>query len=222
MKILLIEDDPEIARYLLNSLRIEPCEVCIAADGHAAIRAAMASTYDLILLDLGIPGRSGAEVLKHLRDANVQLPIIIVSATTDTDTKVRMFDLGADDYVEKPFAYAELLARIRSLMRKQKIAVGAKLAYHDILLDLKKRQASRNGNILSLREKEIRILEYFLMHPEQVLTREMIMNYVWGPSVERATNVVDVHIHYLREHIDKPYAAPMVRTVNTVGYKLCK
>jgi DNA-binding response OmpR family regulator len=222
MKILLVEDDPDITQALLNVLRLEPFEVFAVGDGHATMRTIQSNTYDMVLLDLAIPKRSGDEVLKHIRDANMQLPVIIITATADIATKVRLFELGADDVLVKPFACAELVARIKSVLRKQKIEVSSKLSYHDILLDLKKHEASRNGQPIVLREKEIRILEYFLMHPEQVLTREMIMNYVWGPSVERIANVVDVHIHYLRERIDKPYDTPMVKTVSNVGYKLCK
>lgn len=222
MKILLVEDDPSVSRSLVYALRLERFEVILVGDGAAALRSAVAIPFDLIILDLLLPERSGDQVLKHLRDANVQTPVIILTGLLDLYTKIQLFDLGADDFMVKPFEFLELLARIKAVMRKQKIEMGSKLTYHDLLLDLRRHEATRNGEKLILREKEIKILEYFLMHPEQVLTREMIMNYVWGPSIERATNVVDVHIHYLREKMDKPYGTALVKTVSSVGYKLSK
>ncbi len=222
MRVLVAEDDPVISQALLDAFQLEHFETVTIADGAEALHAIFSRSFDLILLDMMLPEQNGDQVLKHVRDANIQTPVIILSALDDIYTKVLAFDIGADDYMVKPFEFQELLARMKALLRKRKVETSTKLTYQDLLLDLPKHEVSRSGATLGLREKEMKILEYLMMHPEQVLTREMIMNYVWGHGVERATNVVDVHIHYLREKIDKPYRTQLVKTVNSVGYKLSK
>lgn len=222
MKILLIEDEPAIAKIVSSALRYERISVDIARCGKAGLRLAVANKYDLIILDYKLPDKNGDEVCTQLRSANFDLPIIILSAIGDSENKVRLLDIGADDYITKPFQLAELFARIRVALRKQKIEFGTILSYDDLRLDLKKHSVERRGNKIQLRDKEIRILEYMMRHPEQVLTREMILSYAWGPNTERFTNVVDVHMHYLRDKVDKPFGEPMIQTVNNVGYKLSK
>jgi DNA-binding response OmpR family regulator len=222
MKILLAEDDLLMAKALCALLSEEHWEVEHVEDGEAALRAAFVRQYDLLIIDLMLPVQDGSQVLKHLRDANMQTPVIILTGLADVENKVRLLGLGADDYLVKPVAFAELKARILAAMRKQKIEAGKHLNYQDIYFDLERHEVVRAGQKIELREKQINILQYFLMHPEQVLTREMILNYVWGPTVERYTNVVDVHIHHLREKIDKPYSVRLLKTVNSVGYKLSK
>lgn len=220
MKLLLAEDDELMAKALSTLLREEHWEVQHVSDGATALRALFGRQYDLLILDLMLPVRNGDQVIQHMRDANLQTPTIVLSGVADVQSKVRLLGLGADDYLVKPVAFAELKARIQATMRKRKVEIGSHLEYHDISLDLGKHQVSRGGKPIQLREKQIGILQYFLMRPEQVLTREMILNYVWGPTVERYTNVVDVHIHHLREKIDKPYSVRLLKTVNSVGYKL--
>ncbi len=220
MKALIIEDDPSVAKIVMINLRNERFDCDHALDGAAGLRMAVANNYDVIILDLMLPNRSGDEICKQLRNANFNTVIIALTALSDLNTKIKMFNLGVDDYMVKPFEFQELFARIRSSLKKQKIDLGNILTYDDIKLDLKKHEVERRGSKIELREKEIKILEYLMRHPEQVLTREMILNYVWGPSVERFTNVVDVHVHNLRDKIDKPFGTKILRTVNNVGYKL--
>ena len=222
MKALLIEDDQGIAKVLGLALREERFDVDHAPDGAKGLRMAVASGYDIIILDLLLPEKNGDEVCKQLRNAGIQTPIIALTALSDLNTKVRLFNLGVDDYVTKPFEFQELFARIKSCLRKQKIEVDSLLKYEDLILDMKKREVSRAEQKIDLRDKEIKILEYLMRHAEQVLTREMILNYVWGPGIERITNVVDVHMHHLRDKIDKPFSKKLLKTINNVGYKISK
>jgi two-component system OmpR family response regulator len=220
MKILVVEDDPAIAKVLGMALRSERIDVEHAPTGIAGLRMAVASTFDAIILDLLLPDKNGDEICRQLRNAGITTPIIAISALSDLSTKIKLFNFGADDYITKPFEFQELLARIKSNLRKQKVDVSSTLVYADLKLDTKKHHVERGNLIIELREKEIKILEYLMRHAEQVLTREMILSYVWGPSIERLTNVVDVHMHHLREKIDKPFTRKLIKTVNNVGYKL--
>ena len=222
MRILLIEDDESIAKIVTWGLRNERIAVDHAPEGISGLKMASSNAYNLIILDLMLPGKNGDEIARQLRNANMNTPIIVLTALGDLHTKIKLFNLGADDYVTKPFEFEELLARVKSSLRKQRIEVSSILHYDDLQIDLKKHEVLRKGKKVDLREKEIKILEYMVRNAEQVLTREMIMNYVWGPTVERFTNVVDVHIHHLREKIDKPYNSNLVKTVNSVGYKISK
>ncbi len=222
MKILLMEDDRTISKVINLGLKNEHFEVENAYDGITGLKMAATTGYDLIILDLLLPGKNGDEICKQLRFANINAPIIALSALNDLHTKVKLLNLGADDYVTKPFEFQELLARIKSSLRKLKMDIGNVLQYDELCLDLTRHEVTRKGNKIELRDKELKILEYLMRHPEQVLTREMILNYVWGPTVERYTNVVDVHVHYLRDKIDKPFNSKLVKTVNNVGYKISK
>lgn len=223
MKILLIEDDNTIAKLISWGLRNERIDMAQAPDGVTGLKMAASSGYDLIILDLMLPGpKSGEDVCKQLRNANYNTPIIVLTALNEVETKVKLLGIGADDYMTKPFDFEELFARVKVLMRKQKIELGNLLAYDDIKIDLKRHEVTKGGNKVAMREKEIKILEYLMRNAEQVLTREMILNYVWGPSTERYTNVVDVHIHHLRDKIDKPFRSRLVKTVSNVGYKISK
>ncbi|GAC1414145.1 MAG: response regulator transcription factor [Candidatus Doudnabacteria bacterium] len=222
MKALIIEDDPAVAKVVTMGLRNEHFQCDHTADGTTGLKMAVANSYDVIILDLILPGKTGDEICKQLRNANFNTVIIVLTALGDLKNKISMFGLGADDYMSKPFEFEELFARMKSCLRKQKIEIGNVLLYDDLTLDLKKHEVERKGTKIELRDKEIKILEYLMRHAEQVLTREMILNYVWGPSVERFTNVVDVHVHNLRDKIDKPFGTKIVRTVNNVGYKLKK
>ncbi len=222
MRILIIEDDTALSKVIAIGLRGERFVVDSAATAADGLRSAFSNAYDTIILDLMLPDRNGDSVLKQLRQTNANTPVLVLTALSDLNTKIKLFNLGADDFLTKPFEFQELLARVRAAIRKQRVVTEAILKYADLILDTEKHVALRSGQQLDLREKEIKILEYFLRHPEQVLTREMILNYVWGPSTERYTNVVDVHIHYLREKLDRPYKTKLVKTVSTVGYKISK
>ena len=220
MKVLLIEDDPSIAKIVSIGLRNVHMDVSWAETGLQGLHLAISTGFDLIILDLMLPDKNGDEICRQLRNAKFNTPIIVLTALSDLQTKVKMLNLGADDYMIKPFDFEELHARIKSALRKQKIEVGEVLDFDDLQLDKRSHEVRRRGKKLELREKEIKILEYLMIHPNQVLTREMILDYVWGPHVERFTNVVDVHIHHLREKLDKPYGTHLLKTVNNVGYKI--
>ena len=222
MKILLIEDDPSITKVITWGLKSERIDVDTAQNGSRGLRLAASNTYDLIVLDLLLPEKNGDEVLKQLRFSKNTVPIVVVTGVADLQTKVRVFGLGADDYITKPFEFAELMARIRAALRKHNVEVADAIAFGDITIDFKRHEVKRRGHVIQLREKEVKILEYLIRHEGQVLTREMIMNYAWGPTVERYTNVVDVHIHHLREKIDRPYSTNLVKTVSSVGYKISR
>lgn len=222
MKVLLIEDDQSIAKAVSWGLRNERFNVDYAPNGTIGLRMAVSNAYDLIILDLLLPDKNGDQICAQLRNANFTTPIIVLTALGDINSKVKLFGIGADDYLTKPFEFQELLARIKAAMRKQKIELGNMLMYEELRLDLRKHEVTRDGNKIELREKEIKILEYLMRHAEQVLTREMILNYVWGPTVERYTNVVDVHMHHLRKKIDKPYGKKLLKTISNVGYKIGK
>jgi DNA-binding response OmpR family regulator len=222
MKILLVEDDPSITKVITWGLKNERIDVDTAPNGTRGLRLAASQSYDLIVLDLMLPEKNGDEVLRQLRFAKHTVPIIVVTGITDMSTKVRVFGLGADDYVTKPFEFTELMARIRASLRKHNVEVLDTITFEDITIDFKAHQVTRRGKLVPMREKEIKLLEYLIRHEGQVLTRDMIMNYVWGPTIERYTNVVDVHIHHLREKIDKPYSTTIIKTVNNVGYKISR
>ncbi len=222
MKVLVVEDDPAIAKVLTIGLNNERINVEHAANGVAAINMAIANAYDVIILDLMLPGKEGDEVCRILKNAKINSAIIALTAADDVKTKLKMFNLGVDDYIVKPFDFDELFARLRASMRKNNLSGESLLTYDDLHLDLHRHEVDRQGMPIPMRDKEIKMLEYFMRHAEQVLTREMILNYVWGGHVERYTNVVDVHVHNLRDKIDKPFGKKTLKTVNNVGYKLQK
>jgi len=215
MKVLVVEDDQDIAKVLSIGLRNERMTVDHASDGITAINMAVSNAYDIILLDLMLPRKEGDEVCRILKNAKIKSAIIALTCVEDVKSKLKMFELGVDDYVVKPFDFDELFARMRAALRKYNISGEKLLIYHDLRLDLGRHEVDRQGKEIILRDKELKMLEYFMRHSEQVLTREMILNYVWGGHVERYTNVVDVHIHNLRDKIDKPFGTK-------VGYKLSK
>lgn len=222
MKILLIDDDPAIIKILNIALQNEGYQVDYTSSANQGLKLGVTGAHDAIILDLTLPDNRGENVCAKLRALKISTPIIALTAIGDMETKVRMFDLGVDDYLTKPFEFPELFARLKSLVRKQKIPTDEIIRYGDLQLDIKKQRVERDGNVIKLRDKEMKILEYMLLHAEQVLTREMILNYVWGPNIERFTNVVDVHLHHLRDKIDKPFPAKLFKTINNVGYKISK
>lgn len=219
MKILVVEDDLKTADHLIFGLRNEYINVEHAADGSSAIEKISNNIYDLIISDLVLPFKNADEIIQHLRSTGKNIPVIILSAVQDLEAKIKLFSLGIDDYITKPFSFPELLARTKTLLRKNKIDTGSTLAYQDLQYDLKKQEVLRDGIKLTLRAKELKILEYLMRHNGQVLTREMIKNYVWGSDIERRTNVVDVHIHHLRKKIDYKFSKKLIKTISCTGYK---
>ncbi len=219
-KILIVEDESKIARFLELELKHEGYEVLIAADGRTGLEKALNEKVDLIILDLMLPGLSGIEVCRRIR-LESQIPIIMLTAKDDVSDKVAGLDTGADDYMTKPFAIEELLARIRVALNRKKQSKETKLEklqIGDLVLNLTSHSAYYRDDELILTKKEYELLEYMMRNKNVVLTREQLLNHVWDYEYFGDTNVVDVYIRYLRQKIDEKYAIRLVSTVRGVGY----
>ena len=221
MQLLLVEDELEIQSFLRHSLTEAGYKVDAAADGKSAERFAAESKYDVLVVDLGLPDIDGIGLILRLRQMGVSAPVLILSARRSVDDRVRGLEQGGDDYLTKPFALAELLARLRNLL-KRNVATNevTRLRVLDLELDLLRREASRGGAMLSLTPQEFTLLEYLCRNPGRVVTRSMILDKVWGMRIQPDTNVVDVHIYRLRGKVDAEGRVPMIRTLRGVGYVL--
>jgi DNA-binding response OmpR family regulator len=222
MNALLIEDDAGIANFLVKGLAAEGYPTTVVSDGQTALRLASDPTLDvdLVLLDLGLPHVDGMDVLRALRANHAHLPIIVLTARDQIDEKVNAFDQGANDYVTKPFAFAELLARIRAAMRSAAPGNSTELVVGDLRLDVVTKIAYRRGRRIELAPKEWSLLEHLLRHPGQILSRQMLLNHVWGLSFDTTSNVVDVYIGYLRRKLHAPGESQIIETVRGAGYRL--
>lgn len=221
MKLLLVEDDQEIVRAVSQVLSgIYVLET--ASTGKDALAKTAANDYDLVILDLGLPDITGLEVCKKLRALGHKIPILILTGVFQSAEDVVIgLDGGADDYLAKPFDAAELLARLRALLRRNPTSLtNDKITVSDLTLDLAARKAQRANSELTLRRKEYDLLEYLARNPNRVLTRQMIFDHVWDSDANMFNNTVDVHIKYLRDKVDRPYARKMIKTVHGLGYKL--
>ncbi|MEB3886393.1 response regulator transcription factor [Lyngbya sp. CCY1209] len=219
-RILIAEDEPRIAAFLEKGLRASGFTTAIAGSGREVIDKAIGNNFDLLILDLGLPDRDGFQVLKELRGQGENLPIIILTARDDITDKVAGLEGGADDYVTKPFRFAELLARVRARLRTQTPTGGEdekSLRVADISLNLYTRQVQVGDRTLKLSAKEFQLLETFLRHPEQVLSREQLLDRVWGYDYDPGSNVVDVYVGYLR----KKLGSDRIETLRGMGYRLC-
>lgn len=217
-RILIAEDEPNIVRFLAKGLQAEGHTATPAADGLAALQLAQTGEFDLMLLDLGLPGRDGLEVLKELRRKRVRLPVIVLTARTATDDVVTGLDSGADDYICKPFRLAELLARVRLRLRPDNAPEPLVLRNGDLSLDLKTREVSVGGRTVELSAREFTLAEVFLRHPGQVLSREQLLSRVWGYDYDPASNIVEVYVRYLRKKI----GTDRIVTVRGAGYRLVR
>ncbi|NLM50438.1 MAG: response regulator transcription factor [Clostridiaceae bacterium] len=213
-KILIIEDEEKLARFIELELVHEGYEVFKASDGKDGLSLFKARPFDLVLLDIMLPGISGIEVLRRIRQES-DTPVILLTARDSVHDKVTGLDLGADDYVTKPFAIEELLARIRAILRKQKKNV---LRFKDLVLDFNKREVYQKGDLIDLTKTEFEILYHLLLNKGMVLTREQLLQKVWGYDYLGETNTVDVYIRYLRAKIEEPYNEKVIQTVRGVGY----
>jgi two-component system OmpR family response regulator len=220
MRLLIVEDEIKLANVLRRGLEQEGYAVDAVADGSDAIWMASENDYDCIVLDVMIPGQDGIEVCRALRSRSVWTPIIIVTARGAVQDKVRGLDVGADDYLTKPFSFEELVARVRALIRRGAVERPAELMIGELSLDPARRRVVRGGREISLTPKEFSLLEFFMRHPGEVLTRTRIREHVWDWSFEGSSNVVDVYVRYLREKIDRPFPTPLIRTVRGVGYAI--
>ncbi|HVC24806.1 MAG TPA: response regulator transcription factor [Acidimicrobiales bacterium] len=222
MRILVVEDDERIASFLVKGLRAEGYAAIVVGDGadaeHLLLRAA--EPFDLVLLDLGLPGLSGEDVLRNLRRRDAALPVVILTARAEVGEKVHGLDLGANDYVTKPFAFEELLARVRAAVRSSTQPTASELAVGDLRLDLFTKVAQRGGRRIDLAPREWALLELFMRHPTHVLTRARILSEVWEYDFDPGSNVVDVYVGYLRRKLNRPGLDPMLKTVRGAGYRL--
>jgi DNA-binding response OmpR family regulator len=221
MRVLVIEDDRRLQRLLRRVLEEANLAVDEALDGETGEDLARQGTYDLIVLDVMLPGRDGYAVCQRLRTAGISTPILMLTARDTIQDRVRGLDAGADDYLVKPFATEELLARLRSLARRPRgDAADRPLVAHGLALDLARHEVTRDGVNILLTAKEFTLLECFLRHPNQVLSRSQLLASVWGNESDVISNVVDTYVHYLRDKIDRNYRPKLLHTVRGVGYVL--
>jgi two-component system OmpR family response regulator len=222
MRLLFIEDEPEIQSFVRKCLEEAGYQVHTAVDGASALSLAVRHVYDGIIADLNLPDQDGIEVIRQLRRSGTTSPVLILSARRSVDDRVKGLELGGDDYLTKPFAVAELLARMRNLLRRSspKGEDVTRLQVADLELDMLKRRATRAGEILNLSPQEFGLLEYLCRHAGRVVTRSMLLAEVWGMKIQPDTNVVDVHIYRLRGKIDIEGSEPLIHTLRGVGYVL--
>ncbi len=222
MRSLSVEDDDGIVSFLVKGRRSEGYATVRAPDGQSAIQllASNNEEFDLVLLDLGLPGTSGEDVLRTLRQRDSALPVIVLTARAETADKVRGLELGANDYVTKPFSFAELLARIRAALRTSNQSVSTELVVGDLRLDLLTKIAWRSGRRIDLAPREWALLERFMRHPTHLLSRARILSEVWEYEFDPGNNVVDVYVSYLRKKINLSGLDPLIQTVRGVGYRL--
>jgi two-component system copper resistance phosphate regulon response regulator CusR len=213
-------DEKKVADIIARGLKAERFAVDVCNDGQQGWESADAYDYDIIVLDLMLPGLSGSEILQRVRRKNSQVPILILTARTGMDDKISNFELGADDYLTKPFAFAELLVRIKALLRRGPVNRSSVLRVADLEIDRLSQKVRRAGKKIELTGKEYSLLEYLATHPGRVFSRTMIIEHVWDQSFQGLTNIVDVYVRHLREKIDDPFPNKLLRTVRGVGYSL--
>jgi len=220
MRILVIEDEKKVAQFIKKGLEEEHYAVDTAFDGEDGLYMAEGNEYDLIILDLMIPKIDGLEVLKRIRGKKNNVPILVLTAKNTVEDKVKGLDAGCDDYLTKPFAFVEFLARIRALLRREKTDKEPLLKIADLTLSLVTHKVMRQGKEIELTSKEYALLEYFMRNPDKVLTRTMISEHVWDYHFDSMTNVVDVYVNYLRKKIDKDFEPKLIHTLRGIGYMM--
>ena len=220
MRILLIEDETKVADIIVRGLKAERFAVDVCHDGQSGWEAADAYNYDLVILDLMLPVLSGTEILEKIRRKNQQVPILILTARDGMADKVKNFEGGADDYLTKPFAFAELQVRIKALLRRGPVNRSSVVRVCDLEIDRLSQNVKRAGKKIELTAKEYTLLEYLATHPGRVFSRTMIIEHVWDQSFQGLTNIVDVYVRHLREKVDDASPVKLLRTVRGVGYSL--
>jgi len=218
MKILVIEDDPTVGQFVKRGLEEQRWGVELVADGEEGEQRASTGAYDLVILDMRLPGKSGLDVLTALRGRGFERPILVLTAQDAVDSKVSTLRAGADDYVTKPFAFEELLARVEALARRPRAIASATLRVGDLELDQTTHEVRRGGEPIDLTPKEFTVLEYLMRHTGRVMSRTLITEYAWGYHFDPGTNIVDVVINHLRKKIDAKHERKLLTTVRGVGY----
>ena len=222
MKVLVIEDDKQTAETIRDGMK-DYYAVDVALTGEDGEYQASVNDYDAIVLDIVLPGMNGVEVCKKIRENGIKTPILMLTGKVDTKDKVTALDSGADDYLTKPFKFAELLARIRALMRRIPSTLDStSLSVGDLSLDVSTNKVMYKDKAIPLRRKEFGLLEYLMRNAGQTLTRGMILEHVWDSSTDPITNTVDVHINYLRDKVDRPFGTKLIKTAHGLGYKIEK
>lgn len=218
MKVLIVEDEKKVANFVRKGLQEEGYAVDLASDGEDGLKFATENPYDLIILDIYMPKLDGLTVLRRLREERVKTPVLLLTVRATIEDKVLGLDSGADDYLTKPFAFQELLARVRALLRRQTESGTNVLKVGDLTLDPARRAVTRAGRRIELSLKEFALLEYLMRNTGRVLTRTMIIEHVWHYDFDNETNVVDVYVNYLRKKIDAGHEVKLIHTVRGVGY----
>jgi heavy metal response regulator len=220
MKILVVEDEKKVASFIKRGLEEEKYEVDTAFDGEDGLNKALESRYEVIVLDVMLPKMDGVTVIKELRTRRNRTPVLMLTAKDSVDDIVAGLDSGSDDYLTKPFAFAELLARIRALLRRSEQERGAEIKFAELRLDPVSHKVWRGDKEIDLTSKEYALLEYFMRNPNQVLTRTMIAEHVWDYTFDSFTNIIDVYVNYLRKKVDRDSERKLIHTVRGVGYIL--
>lgn len=220
MRILLVEDDARVASFIRRGLREEHYTVDLAVDGEEAVFLAQTEHYDLVILDWLLPKRTGLEVVKTLRAERVPVPVLILTAKDELADKVAGLDAGADDYLTKPFGFNELLARVRVLLRRQGELLPTLLRIADLELDALRHEVKRAGRLIALTSREYALLEFFMRHANQLVTRTMLAEHVWEHDFDPLSNVIDVHVARLRQKVDQGFSPKLLQTIRGSGYRL--
>ena len=218
MRILVVEDEKKVSSFIKRGLEEEKYEVETAFDGDDGLKLAIEKPFDLIILDWMLPKKDGLTMVKEIRENKIVTPVLMLTAKDSLEDIIAGLDSGSDDYVTKPFAFAELLARVRALLRRSEMDKGAELRFADLRLDPVTHKVWRRDKEIDLTAKEYGLLEYFMRNPNQVLTRTMIADHVWDYTFDTFTNIIDVYVNYLRKKIDRDEEKKLIHTVRGVGY----
>lgn len=220
MKVLIVEDEHKIANSLKQGLEQEKFAVDVAYEGTTGLDLAISEVYDVIILDRLLPEIEGVEIVKKIRANNIHIPILLLTAKGQIEDRVEGLDAGADDYLTKPFAFLELLARIRALVRRPKVTLDSILVFADLTLDTEKFEVKRASKEIQLSSKEFALLEFLMRHPNQIFRKEQLIRSIWNYDADVLPNTVEVYINHLRDKIDKGFSKPLIKTVRGFGYKI--